>query len=160
VTDIDVDAILDRAGFDPDSSVLTRRQAAVFALRERGFTQSTIADQFGTSRANVASIESSARENLQKARETISVAETLRAPVTVPVDAGTDLYEVPPKVFDACDDAGVKVSYTAPELLARIGEAAGDAVVGRQVKARLLVSVDPEGTVRVRRQGVADSAED
>ena len=147
----DADAILDRAGFDPEESILTRRQAEVLALRERGLTQSAIAEQFGTSRANVASIESSARENVRKAHETIAVAETLRAPVQIDVEAGTDLYDVPPAVFEACDDAGVKVPHTAPELLSTVSEAAGDAVVGREIRVEILVSVSAEGSVRVRR---------
>jgi len=147
----DADAILEQAGFDPDESILTRRQAEVLALRERGLTQSAIAEQFGTSRANVASIESSARENVRKARETVAVAETLRAPVQVDIDAGTDLYDVPPAVFAACDTADVKVPQTAPELLSTVSEAAGDAVVGREVRMDVLVSVGADGAVRVRR---------
>lgn len=152
MTDIDVDGILDRVGFDPDESILTRRQAAVLALRERGLTQSRIAEQFGTSRANIASIEASARSNVRKARETVAVAETLHAPVQVTVEAGTDLYEVPPKVFAACDDAEVKVPHTAPELLGKVSDAAGDAVVGRQIKAPLSVSISTDGSLQVRRQ--------
>jgi Tfx family DNA-binding protein len=152
VTETDADTILERAGFDPEESILTRRQAEVLALRERGLTQSTIADRFGTSRANVASIESSARENVRKARDTISVAEALRSPVQIQIEAGTDLYEVPATIFDACDDADVKVPHTAPELLSKINETAGDAVVGREVRTDLFVSVGAEGTVRVRRQ--------
>ncbi|QSG04698.1 Tfx family DNA-binding protein [Halapricum desulfuricans] len=148
----DADAILDRAGFDSEESILTRRQAEVLALRERGLTQSEIADRFGTSRANVASIESSARENVRKARDTVAVAEALRSPVQVEVEAGSDLYDVPADVFDACDDADVKVPHTAPELLNTIADAAGDAVVGRQVRTDLLVCVGADGSVRVRRQ--------
>lgn len=150
--DTDIDAVLNVAGFDPDESVLTRRQAAVLALRERGFTQSTIADHFGTSRANVASIESSARENVSKARETVAVAEALHAPVQVSIDAGTDLYDVPPMVFESCDEADLKVPHTQPELLTRISDGAGDAVVGREVKYPLSVSVSADGSVNVRRQ--------
>lgn len=149
---IDADSILEQAGFDPEQSVLTRRQAQVLALRERGLTQSSIAEQFGTSRANVASIESSARGNVRKARETLAVAEALRSPVQVGIAAGTDLYDVPPSIFEACDDADVKVPQTAPELMAHVADSAGDAVVGREVRRDLLVSVGADGTVRVRRQ--------
>jgi Tfx family DNA-binding protein len=152
VPDIDIDAVLDRAGFDPEQSVLTRRQAAVLALRERELTQSTIAERFGTSRANVASIESSARENVEKARETVAVADALHAPVKVPVESGTDLYDVPPAVFDACDDADVKVPHTSPEVLSMVSDSAGDAVVGREVKTELLVCVGADGSISVRRQ--------
>lgn len=152
----DADDILEQAGFDPDKSILTRRQAEVLALRERGLTQSSIADQFGTSRANVASIEASARENVRKARETVAVAETLRSPVQIMIQAETDLYDVPSTIFDACDAADLKVPHTAPELMTTIAEAAGDAVVGRQVRMDILVSVAADGTVRVRRQGHDD----
>jgi hypothetical protein len=122
----------------------------VLALRERGIPQREIAEQLGTSRANVSSVEASARDNVARAHETVAFAETLQAPVRVEVDEGTDLYDVPSRVFSACDDAGVKVSRTAPELMKQVSDAAGDAVVGREVKRDLVVSVTSEGTVRVR----------
>ena len=142
--------VLTRTGFDATRSVLTRRQAEVLALRERGLRQSDIADYLGTSRANVSSVEASARENIKKARETVAFAETLAAPVRIEIDDDTDLYDVPKQVFDACDDVGVKVNRTAPELMKVVSDAAGDAVQGRQIRRRLFVSVSSEGTVRVR----------
>jgi hypothetical protein len=147
---VDVDELLRQAGFDPESSVLTRRQAEVLALRERGVRQSTIADRLGTSRANVSSIEASARANVEKARETVSFAEALTAPVRVDVDPGTDLYDVPKLVYDACDAEGVKVSHTAPDLMKIVSDAAGNAIRGREVREHLLVGVTSEGSVRVR----------
>lgn len=150
--DYDVDALLDRVGFEADRNVLTRRQAEVLALRERGVPQADIAQRLGTSRANVSSIETSARTNVEKARETIAFAEALNAPVRVDVAAGTDLYDIPSRVYAACDDADVKVNQTAPELMKSVSDAAGDAVSGREVKRDLLVGVTIDGTVRVRRQ--------
>lgn len=150
--DYDVDALLDRVGFDPDRSVLTRRQAEVLALRERDVPQAAIAERLGTSRANVSSIEASARSNVEKARETIAFAEALNAPVRVDVIAGTDLYDIPSRVYAACDDADVKVNQTAPELMKSVSDAAGDAVSGREVKRDLLVGITMDGVVRVRRQ--------
>ncbi len=147
----DVDSLLDRAGFDPERSVLTRRQAEVLALREHGVRQVAIAELLGTSRANVSSVEASARANVEKARETVAFAESLSAPVRVSVATGTDLYDVPKLVYDACDDAGVKVNHTAPDLMKLVSDAAGDAVRGRAVRDDLLVGVTSEGTVRVRR---------
>jgi hypothetical protein len=149
---LDVDALLDQAGFVADESVLTRRQAEVLALREQELSQAAIAERLGTSRANVSGIESSARENVEKARETIAFMETLRAPVRVDVDSGTDLYEVPQQIYDACDEAGVKVMHTAPDLMELVNEAAGDAIKGRQVTEAILVGVTSDGEVRVRRR--------
>ncbi|ELZ75444.1 Tfx family DNA-binding protein [Haloferax larsenii] len=147
----DVDELLDRAGFDPEASVLTRRQAEVLALREQGVRQSTIAEFLGTSRANVSSIESSARSNVEKARETVTFVDALTAPVRIEVAAGSDLYDVPKRVYDACDDAGVKVNHTAPDLMKIVSDAAGDAVEGREVKETLFVGVTSDGRVRVRK---------
>jgi len=146
-----VDGLLDRVGFDPAESVLTRRQAEVLALRQRGAAQSAIADLLGTSRANVSSVEASARSNVEKARETVAFADALKAPVQIEVDPGTDLYDVPQRVYDACDEAGVKVSYTAPDLMKIVSDAAGDAVTGREVRTPLLVGVTGDGSVRVRK---------
>jgi Tfx family DNA-binding protein len=150
-TEYDVDEILDRAGFDAETSVLTRRQAEVLALRERGVAQATIAESLGTSRANVSSVEASARENVRKARETVAFAEALRAPVRVVVEENTDLYDVPSRVYDACDEAGVKVNHAAPELMKRVSDEAGDAVSGREVQEDLLVGVTTDGEMTVRK---------
>jgi Tfx family DNA-binding protein len=146
----DADDLLDRAGFDESESVLTRRQAEVLALRERDVPQADIADALGTSRANVSSVEASARENVARARETVAFAEALSAPVRVTVETGTDLYDVPNMVYAACDEASVKVNRTAPELMKLVGDEAGDAVHGREVKREITVSVTDEGTVQVR----------
>jgi Tfx family DNA-binding protein len=148
--DADLDALLDRVGFDAEASVLTRRQAEVLALREQGASQADIAERLGTSRANVSSVESSARSNVEKARETVAFAEALHAPVQVEVEPGTDLYDVPDLVYEACDGAGVKVPRSAPELMKQVSDAAGNAVSGREVRAPLLVGVTTSGEVRVR----------
>lgn len=148
----DIAELLDEIGFDSENSVLTYRQAQVLALRERGVSQADIAGALGTSRANVSSIESSARENVAKAQETVAFAEALRAPVRIRVPEGTDLYDVPQLVYEACDEAGVKVDHTAPDLMKVVSDAAGTAVSGRQVAAPLIIGVTSEGTVRVRHQ--------
>jgi hypothetical protein len=152
VTDVpDVDAVLAETGFDAETSVLTRRQAEVLALREGGLSQAVIAEHLGTSRANVSSVEASARENVSKAHETVAFAEALRAPVRLVIEASTDLYDVPRQVYSACDESGVKVNHTAPELMKLVSDEAGDAVRGRKVRYDLTVSVSSDGTVRVRR---------
>jgi len=148
--DEDVGALLDRVGFDPDESVLTRRQAEVLALRERGTSQADIAERLGTSRANVSGVEGSARENVERARETVAFAEALRSPVQVEIAAGTDLYDVPEQVYAACDDAGVKVDHSAPDLMKQVSDAAGAAVEGRGVVSPIVVSVTTDGRLRVR----------
>lgn len=149
----DVEAFLERVGFDAAENVLTRRQATVLALRERGESQLAIAEQLGTSRANVANVEAAARANVQKAAEAVEFAEALRAPVRVTVEPETDIYDVPDAVFAAADEAGVTVEHGAPELMKRVVDASAGAIQDRVVTAPLLVSVTRQGEVTVRRQG-------
>ncbi|MDR9411144.1 MAG: Tfx family DNA-binding protein [Haloquadratum sp.] len=146
----DPDELLARLGFDPEANVLTQRQAEVLVLREQGLRQTTIAEILGTSRANVSSVESSARENVAKAEATVAFAAAMAAPVQVQVERGTDLYEIPSMIFDACDAAEVKVSRTAPEVLQLVTDAANAAVDGRLVTDAFTVDVTPEGHLQVR----------
>ena len=146
----DADAVLARSGFDAEESVLTHRQAEVLALRERGAAQAAIAERLGTSRANISKVEASARENVRKARETVAFAEALQAPVRVEIEPETDLYDVPDMVYAACDDANVKVSLSAPEVMKQVSDAGAGAVTGREVHAPLLVTVTSDGDLRVR----------
>jgi len=151
IGDFDVEEFLATVGFEEESNILTRRQVEVLALRERGFKQASIAEQLGTSRANVSGIETSARENVAKARETVRVADLLSAPVRVEIGANSDLYNVPYQVFDACDDAGVKVNEDAPELIRRISDAADNVIEGREICERLVVTITGDGDVWVHR---------
>ncbi|MFB6205009.1 MAG: Tfx family DNA-binding protein [Haloglomus sp.] len=150
--DVDVEAVLEAAGFDPDQHVLTRRQAEVYVLRERGFRQADVAEVLGTSRANVASVEASAHENIRKARNTVTFADVLAAPIHIEIRPDTDLYDVPRRVFDTCDEHGVEVNHTAPELMELVQEAAGEAVEGRRVVSDIAIGVSTDGDVRVMSQ--------
>lgn len=149
--DVDVEGFLAEVEFVAEESVLTHRQAEVLVLRERGLKQATIAQRLGTSRANVSSIEASARENVAKARETVRFADRISPPAHVEIPEDADLYGIPDRVFDACDDAGVKVTHSAPELMEIVSEAAGDAIENRTVRTRLFVNVTADGTVWVRK---------
>lgn len=150
--EIDVAATLEETGFDSVESVLTRRQAEVYVLRNRGYRQADVAETLGTSRANVASVEASARENIRKARNTVAFADVLAAPIRIEIEPGADLYDVPRKVFATCDEADVEVNYTGPELMERVDENAGSAVQGRQVVRPLTIGVSAGGEVSVTSQ--------
>lgn len=144
------DEVLDRAGFDADETVLTRRQAQVLALRERGLVQTAIADRLGTSRANVSSVESSARRNVRKAERTVGLAEALGAPVQLRVEPDADIYDLPDRLYAACDEAGIKVEASTPEVIGELTDQAGDALEGRRVASPLTVAVTTDGRIRVR----------
>lgn len=146
---VDVDALLSGIGFDPETNVLTRRQAEVYVLRERGLRQADVAEALGTSRPNVASIEASARENVEKARNAVAFADVLAAPVRIDIEPGTDLIDVTRRVFRTCDDAGIEVDHTAPGLMEMVSDTAGEAVRGREVVDAISLGVTTDGTVHV-----------
>jgi len=145
----DVAAILGETGFDSEERILTLRQAEVYVLRERGYRQADVAEALGTSRANVASVEASARENVRKARNTVAFADVLAAPIRIEIEPGADLYDVPRQVFATCDEADVEVNYTGPELMERVDRDASGAVQGRQVVRPVTVGVSAGGEVSV-----------
>jgi Tfx family DNA-binding protein len=144
--------LLERVGFDASETVLTRTQAEVLVLRQRGYTQEEIAGLLESSRPNVANIEARARDNVAKAEETARLARAIKAPVQVSIPAGTDLYDVPDEVYDASNRADIKVAYSAPELVRRILDDANDVISGRAIDAPLAVSVSEDGEVMIRRE--------
>lgn len=140
--------LLDRLGFDPEESLLTPRQAQVLVLRERELTQEQIADQWGTSRANVANVEASARTNLAKARHTVAFVEELLAPLELRIDRGTDLYDVPGRVFEFCDDCGVKADVSAMDLIDRVADEADRAVRNGSLARDVVVEIGTDGSIQ------------
>lgn len=149
-SDRSVENLLDDIGFDPEQNVLTRRQAEVLALRQQNLSQEEIASVLGTTRANISSIESSARRNVSRARETVAIAQALEAPIQIRIDEGTDLFDIPEIVFTACDDAEKKVAYTSAELIQQIRDAARDSIEADVIKTPLMIGVDAEGSVTIR----------
>lgn len=149
----EADRLLEAAGFDPEQSVLTRRQAEVLALREHGVPQAEIADRLGTSRANVAGIEASARENVAKARDTLAFVEAVQAPVRVEIGAGTDVFDVPDRVYEAADSSDIKVTHSATELVQTLSQSVGGAMDGRELTRPIVVSVGTDGSIQVREAG-------
>lgn len=135
--------------FDTESMFLTRKQATVLSLRERGIDQGTIADHLDCSRANVSNLERSARTNIEKARQTIAFADIVAAPVHIEIPAGFSLHEIPERVFTACDDSGVKVNHGAPELIRTVTEGFPEAESTGAIPTDIVIIVTASGNVRV-----------
>ncbi|ELZ29891.1 transcriptional regulator [Halogeometricum pallidum JCM 14848] len=103
-----------------EATILTDRQREVLELREKGRTQKEVAEQLGTTDANVSAVERAAEKNVEKARRTLELVRTLRAPVRFTVPAGTSFDALVDEVYARGDDAGVKVAYCRPELYAHL----------------------------------------
>jgi hypothetical protein len=134
---------------DTDETVLTDRQVEVLELRERGHTQREVADELGTTDSNVSAVERAAEANVKKARRTLELVRTLRAPARFSVEAGTSFDDLVSRVYDAGDDAGVTVDYCRPELYAHLYGALDGSVSRNRVVTPVTVGLTREGEVKV-----------
>jgi len=131
-------------------SFLTDQQTAVLKMRNDGKSQAEIAKILGTSRANVSLLEGRARENIKRARETLRAWEELTAPVKLHFAGGTDILEVPKKVFDAIDENELKVRSDMLSLLVRMKAECSEKLDNRILREDLWVLVGPDGEVSFR----------
>lgn len=65
----------------------------------------------------------------------------LDATVLVTLPAGTELYDAPRLIFDACDKAGIKVRHDVPALMRVLSYGTGEAIAGREICDRVVVHV-------------------
>jgi len=130
-------------------TILTDRQVEVLRLREGGHTQQEVADTLGTTSSNVSAVERAAEQNVEKARRTLELVQTLRAPVQFTVPAGTSFDDLVTRVYARGDEAGIKIAYCRPELythLYGILEAVTDA---NQLNETITLGLTEDGEVKV-----------
>jgi Tfx family DNA-binding protein len=125
--------------------LLTDRQKEVLRYRKQGMTQQQIADIIDTSKANVCTIEKSAMENIRRARDTLEFLYTLDATHLCTIQAGTDLLDVPPVVYQEAERHGIKVKYDTISLINKLRESAPERFRARQVRENVDVYINDEG---------------
>ncbi|MFB6178726.1 MAG: Tfx family DNA-binding protein [Halorientalis sp.] len=132
-----------------DATVLTDRQVAILERRERGETQRAIAEDLGTTDANVSAIERAAEANVEKARRTLELVRTLRAPTQFTVQAGTEFDTLVDQVYARGDDAGIKVAYCRPELYAHLYGLLESVTTDNRLDTAVDVGLTEDGDVKV-----------
>jgi len=120
-------------------------------MRQGGMTQREIADEFGTTAANVSMIGSAAEENVERARRTVELAKRIRTPRRVEVEPGDGIDDVVETVYDVGDVQGVKIRYSRPELFTRVLRNLSDVLDGERFTASVEIGVDDDGTVEFHR---------
>jgi len=129
--------------------LLTRRQVAVLKLRRQGLSQQEVAEILGTTRSNVSILEKRALQNVFRARATLREWTMIHAPISLPVPAGTDLFDLPGLVFQEADRAGIKLEIGSVDIVVQIREKAPEALRKRVVVRDLVVAVTEDGLVLV-----------
>jgi hypothetical protein len=132
-----------------DGTTLTERQVEVLELRAAGHTQQEVAEMLGTTDSNVSAIERAAQENVAKARGTLELVRTVRAPVRFSVPAGTDFDDLVDTVFAEGNDAGVKLDYCRPELYSHLFASLEDLVEASRLVDPVDIGLTEDGEVTV-----------
>lgn len=134
---------------DTETTFLTDRQLEVLELRERGYTQQEVADRLGTTDANVSAVQRAAEDNVEKARRTLELVRTLRAPVQFSLSAETSFEELVDEVYKRGDEAGIKVGYCRPELYTHLYGQLEDDTSQNALDSRVTIGLTGDGEVRV-----------
>ncbi len=133
-----------------DETTLTERQIEVLMLREKGLSQTEISKRLGTTKANICSIEKRARENIQKAENTLRVFRFIKAPIWITVEAGSNLVDVPKVIFSEANKHGIRIPHTGPEIVNVVKESARTRIREWHVLKPLEIAVTKEGEVIVK----------
>ena len=113
-------------------SFLTEKQIKVLELRAKGYTQEQIAKILGTSRVNVTILEKKAKENVEKARKTIELFESL-TPIKVTIKKDANIFEITQIIFSEADKHGIEVVYNSTSIIGMVRRSAGDKIFGNRV---------------------------
>jgi len=132
-----------------DSTTLTERQVEVLELREQGQTQQEVADRLGTTDSNISAIERAAEQNVEKARRTLELVRTIRAPIQFSVSPGTNFDDLVASVYTHGDEAGISVAYCRPELYTHLYGVLEECTNQNELKTGIDVGITNEGEVRV-----------
>jgi len=126
-------------------TLLTSRQMEVLRYRKSGMTQQEIADKLHTSKANICTIEKSARENIQRAKETLEFYYTLDATSLCTLAAGTDLMGTSKIIYAAATAKNIKIKYDTLALINRISTSVPEKIKSRLLKDEISVYITDDG---------------
>ena len=124
---------------------LTEKQIQVLRLRSEGLTQAEVAKQFGTTRVNVSIVERRARDNIRRARETLLALKTFKIAVSVVIEPGTHMVDIPRILLNRADEANIKVTSDFLKILKDIKAQAKKKVRGVRAIKPIPVRIMQDG---------------
>ena len=130
-------------------TILTDRQVEVLELREGGTTQQAVADSLETTASNVSAVERAATANIEKARRTLELVRTLRAPTQFTVSPGTSFDELVTAVYTHGNDAGIKIAYCRPELYTHLYGLLEACATDNRLESTVRIGLTRDGDVNV-----------
>ncbi len=134
---------------DEKDLFLTDKQIEILKLKKKGMTQADIARSLKTTRGNICIIENTALKNIEKAKNTIKFYRAMEAPIWLTIPGGTDLYDIPEKIFKAADKKRIKISVDSAMVIVKLKTEVPDRINGRLTNDDIDISVDDHGNVTI-----------
>jgi Tfx family DNA-binding protein len=127
--------------------LLTDRQKEVLRYRKSGMTQQQVADIIHTSKANVCTIEKSAMENIQHAKDTLYFFHTLDARHLCTLKAGSDLFDAESLIFKEAGKIDIIVATDWMNLVNRLRVELPKRIHGRLIMQDIEVFLRNDGKI-------------
>ncbi len=134
---------------EDEESFLTERQLKVLQLRSHGQSQQEIADILGTTRSNISILEKRAHENIQKAEHTLEQWMMIRAPISLKVSSGTDVFDIPDGIFKAADQKSIQLPVTSLDIITQLRLKAPQLFKKRAVPKDIDIYITSEGELLI-----------
>jgi Tfx family DNA-binding protein len=134
---------------DEKGLFLTDKQIEVLRMKKKGMSQADIARTMKTTRGNICIIEGTAHKNVEKAKNTLKFYRAMEAPIWLTIAGGTDLYDIPEKIFKAADKKRIKISVDSAMVIVKLKTEAQDRIHGRLTTDDIDVSVDEHGNITI-----------
>ena len=138
-------------------SFLTNTQIKVLKLRKKGLTQEEIAKLMNTSRANICMIERRARENIEKAKNTLKIYKNIISPIKLVVDKDTDVFQIPKLIYETSNKHNIHINYNSLELIDMIHNSMKNNIEKRIVKKPFVINILEDGNISFMDYGLLEN---
>ena len=138
-------------------SFLTNTQIKVLKLRKKGLTQEEIAKLMNTSRANICMIERRARENIEKAKNTLKIYKNIISPIKLVIDRDTDVFQIPKLIYETSNKHNIHINYNSLELIDMIHNNMKNHIEKRIVKKPFVINILEDGNISFMDYGLLEN---
>jgi len=131
-------------------SLLTDRQLEVLILRQQGLSQAEVAERFGTTRSNISILERRAHDNIERAKHTLQLWMMIRAPISLKIREGTDVFDIPKMIFEAADKRSLQLPTTSLDIIVQLRRKAPQLFRRRAVMKDVEIFITEEGEILIQ----------
>jgi Tfx family DNA-binding protein len=90
-------------------------------------------------------IEKRARENVEKAKETLKIYNNIIAPLKLIIPEGTDVLDIPKQILEVSDVNDIIIPYAQLEMLELIHKSVPECLQNRVVKKSFTINILENG---------------